>query len=56
MAIRPMSAISDLTDEIQNLLDEALGTGLEIDQVEEIARAALEAWAEEATAAVAHKT
>jgi len=50
MGIRPMSAVSDLTDEIQNLLDEALGAGLEIDQVEEIAKEAMADWSKEAAA------
>lgn len=56
MGIRPMSAVSDLTDEIQNLLDEALGAGLEIDQVEEIAKEAMDNWSKEATAAIAARS
>lgn len=53
MGIRPLSAVSDLTDELQNLLDEALGAGLEIDQVEEIAKEAISDWFEAAVAAIA---
>lgn len=56
MSIRPLSAVSDLTDEIQNLLDEALGAGLEIDQVEEIAKEAMADWSKEATAAIAARS
>lgn len=56
MSIRSLSAVSDLTDEIQNLLDEALGAGLEIDRIEEIAKEAIADWSKEATAAIAARS
>jgi hypothetical protein len=44
MGIRPLSAASDLEEELQNLMDETLAAGLDCDQVEDITKKALRNW------------
>ena len=47
MGIRPMSAASDLDNEIHTLLHESLAAGLQPDQIQRCATEALDEWLEE---------
>jgi hypothetical protein len=44
MGIRPLSAISDLEEELYQLFEEAKDAGLDPDQIVDVARKALRQW------------